>query len=168
MGNIIHPISEQEISEQIAVLLNTYNDLSYKRTFSDILQGKVKYIAETHGKRVLAACGYEHLSYQLSEIKHLVVHPNWRGKGLGRFMVKRCIEIIQTPLLYATVKRVNNSSINVFKSLGFKEACTYFNEEHDVIMLTRSSSKWTQKPNWKSVSLVDPENLGQGVSSSST
>ena len=152
MGTICHPLSKEVICEQIASLLNTYNDLSYTRTFPDIMNGKVDYLVETHGKEVIAVCGHEALNYQMVEIKHLVVHPSWRTKGLGSFMVGKCLNQVKAPLVYATAKSNNRGSIKIFESLGFKISCTYFNSTHEVTMLVRSNPKWIQKPNWKSVS----------------
>ena len=162
MGLIHHPISKEEIGEQIAALLNTHSDLSFRRNFSDILSGKVDYIVETHGRHVLAACGKERLNFQLTEVKHLVVRPDWRGKGLGQFMTKKIVQSIDTPLIYATVKRDNTPSLSIFKVEGFQESSVYFNENHDVVMLVRSNPKWTPKPDWKSVS-SDATNKDRGA-----
>lgn len=152
MSYIYHALSADDIVDQIAAMLNTHSDLAMKRIGEDIKRSNVDYIVETHGKYVIAACGMERLNYQITEVKHLVVRHDWRGRGLGHFMVKRVLERINTPLIYATVRRDNLPSLSVFKSAGFEEASTYFNQDHDVVMLSRANQKWTPKPNWKSVS----------------
>jgi amino-acid N-acetyltransferase len=50
-------------------------------------------IETNNNQRKIIGCASLHLwaSY-LSEIKSLAVHPDWQGKGVGKELVKRCLE----------------------------------------------------------------------------
>lgn len=146
-----------EIAEQIAGLLNTYNRLAQRRMAPDILQGRIDYVVELHGKLVIGACGLEKQSHSLSEMKHLVVRPDWRGKGVGKYVAQRALNICDSPMVYSTVRADNESSLRLLASLDFQKAGQYPAEGHEVILLVRTSPKWKQqKPDWKSVSSTGP------------
>ena len=148
-----HGLKPIDLSEQIASLINTYNDLSFRRTAIDVMNGKVDYVVESHGRWVLGCCGIERLNYQITEIKHLAVHADWRRKGVGRFLVKRALEMCETPLTYATIRAGNEASLALFGSLGFRESATYPTDSHQVALLVRVGPKWKEaKPSWTSVS----------------
>lgn len=146
-----------EIAEQIAGLLNSYNRLAMRRTSPDILQGRIDYVVELHGKMVIGACGLEKQSHSLTEMKHLVVRPDWRGKGVGKYVAQRALSICDTPMVYSTVRADNESSLRLLASLGFQQAGQYPSEGHEVILLVRTTPKWkSKKPDWKSVSSIEP------------
>jgi GNAT superfamily N-acetyltransferase len=46
-------------------------------------------------------------------------HPNFQGKGLGKFMIDGCMKI--WPTSYAKVKLGNTASDKLFLSVGFEE-----------------------------------------------
>jgi GNAT superfamily N-acetyltransferase len=46
-------------------------------------------------------------------------HPNFQGKGLGKFMIDACMKI--WPTAYAKVKLGNVASDKLFLSVGFEE-----------------------------------------------
>lgn len=146
-------LGHMDIAEQVAGLINTYNDLSHRRTPFDIIDGATDYIVETHGRWVLGCCGVERQGHQLTEIKHLSVNETWRGKGVGKFLVTRAIEMCETPLAYATVRSDNSASLALFRGLGFQEAVSYPTSNHNVTLLVRVGKKWEKsKPDWQSVS----------------
>lgn len=148
-----HSLSDYEIAKQIASLININNGLSLKRRSVDIIQNKIQYVIETHGKFVIASVGIERLSYTLSEIKHLVVRTEWRRRGVGKFIVKQALTKLTTPLVYCTVRSNNKTSIKVFKSLEFNQTEEYSTGQHKIILLTKTVPTWERKclnPTWKS------------------
>ena len=44
-------------------------------------------------------------------------HPNFQGKGVGKFMINQCMEI--WPTAFAKVKLDNEASIKLFEACGF-------------------------------------------------
>ena len=55
---------------------------------------------ETH----VAAAGLKRLSWLLTELKHVVVAPEFRRRGYGRAVVRLALEKAQTPVVIATVR----------------------------------------------------------------
>lgn len=151
------PISHQEIANQIADLINSYNSLATMRTSHDILNGNVRYVVETHGKFVIGLAGIEKVSYQLSELKHMVVHPDWRGKGLGSFVSKRALQLCETPSVYATVKITNKASIRALEKIEFLKAHEFSAGDHSLMMLIRAAPKCMTNttPKWNSCPETD-------------
>ena len=150
--NFYFGITHRDIAEQVAELVNFYNQLSLKRTGADVIGGAIDYVVETHGKHVIAACGLEKQSYTLTEMKHLVVREGWRGKGVGKFVAKRALSICDTPLVYSTVREDNIPSLNLLSSIDFQKSGEYPAVGHRVFMLARTTPKWQKSPDWKLVS----------------
>ena len=151
-------LPDYEVAKQIARLINVYNGLSLKRRSVDIIESRINYVVETHGKFVIGAVGIERVSFTFSEIKHLVVRPEWRRKGIGGFVVKRALQLVENPLAYCTIRADNKASIKLFESLGFVRADQYGTKDHDVVLLTRRSPRWEKqcsKATWKSGSFRD-------------
>jgi ribosomal protein S18 acetylase RimI-like enzyme len=44
-------------------------------------------------------------------------HPDYQGKGIGKFMINKCIEI--WPTAFAKVKINNKASLKLFEACGF-------------------------------------------------
>lgn len=154
-------IDAREIAFQLAGLLNTYNGLARKRYAVDILNSQTNYIVETHGKLVIGAVGIHKLSFHISEIKHLSVHEKWRGKNIGRFLLKRALALAETPFVYATIREDNSPSITLFESVGFSRVGEYAGVGHKVLIFTREITKWktdsTTEIDWKSVSYTEED-----------
>jgi len=146
-----------EIAEQIAYLLNSYNQLAQKRDAQNIVEGNIGYVVELHGKHVIAACGMEKQSHVISELKHLVVRPEWRGKGVARHVARRALEVCQTPFTYATVRVDNESSLKTLLGLGFSKNGSYKTETRTIELLTRINPKWQAPkiPDWMSGSWLE-------------
>lgn len=57
----------------------------------------------------------------------ICTHPDFQKKGVGKFMLKNCVEIF--PNSFGKVKLDNEVSIKLFESCGFKKK--YFLFEYD-------------------------------------
>ncbi len=148
-------LSKEEIGLQVANLLNSFNLLGKKRTVLDICEGRTNYIIETNGKFVAGAIGLDRQSYTFTEIKHLVVHPAYRRKGIAKYLVERAMKNSDTKLVFATVREDNHLSLDLFESLGFIRSGGYKTDEHNVILLVRMAPRWEkEKPQWKSSLLL--------------
>ena len=137
-------LDHQKIARQVAALINSHNRLFTRRSADDIICGKTNYVVETHGRWVLGAAGLERQGYTFTEIKHVVVHPKWRGKGVGKHLLRRALEVASTKMVYATVREDNENSLKLFESFGFRRSGNYATENHRVILLVRVSPQWEQ------------------------
>jgi N-acetylglutamate synthase-like GNAT family acetyltransferase len=137
-------LDHQDIAGQVATLLNCYNKLGTKKSITEITCGRTNYIVETHGRWVIGAVGLDRQSYTFTEIKHIVVHPDWRGKGIAKHLLKRALDITTTKMGYATIREDNEASLKLFESLGFRNAGDYAAENHRVVLLVRVSPQWEQ------------------------
>lgn len=140
--HLIRTLSEEDLCQQLADLLNKHSNLAKWRSAIDIKKSDVSYVVETHGRFLIGACGVHQQSPSISEVKNLVVLPHWRGKGLGKFLVGTAMQEAQTPLLYATIRKDNLSSLAVFQSLGFKVVEEYPAQDHSVILATKANDRW--------------------------
>lgn len=61
--------------------------------------------------------GYSIISYD-NELRHLYIDKNFRGIGLGKYLLNMTINIF--PELYLYVNKDNEIAINLYKSFKFK------------------------------------------------
>lgn len=160
------PIAHQEIAQQIAGLLNDHNGLSARRTAYDIMNSRAHYVVETHGKFVIGAAAIQKTSYQMSELKHMVVRPDWRGRGVGHFVGRRALNICETPVVYATARNSNIASLKTLEKLGFKRVEEFPTGGHSLSLLVRVAPKWKNsipkskslpEPNWANQVPLSPD-----------
>jgi len=138
-------LGDIQVARQVAKLINSYSGLVTKRNSADIMHPGTEYVIETHGNIVIAICGLSKVSSPLSELKHLVVRPEWRGRGVGLFMVSRALKLCQTPMVYATVKRNNHSSLTTLKKAGFTVSEEFSGITIPLILLLKVCSKWKKR-----------------------
>ena len=123
-------LKDLSIEEQIAILLNTYSNLALHYTASKIRHGKVKYLCLRYNGYVVGTVGIQKVNYYLTEIKHLCVMPNFRGKGLAKKLIRMAVDAVPTSLAISTIRAENESSQAVLKSLGFEQQ-TAFRSKYD-------------------------------------
>lgn len=137
-------LTHQQIAYQVAALINCHNGLSQRKSVADVQTGRTDYVVETHGQWVLGAIGLDRQSYTFTEIKHLVVHTEWRGKGVAKLLLKRALAIVSTKMVYATVREDNEASLKLFESFGFRRSGDYSAIDHRVVLLVRVGPQWKQ------------------------
>jgi GNAT superfamily N-acetyltransferase len=109
----------EEMAQQIAELVNRHNQWRTTFTGQRINRSSALYIVESFNEIVLGTVGVQQKSSKWTEIKHLVVRPEIREVGLGKRLVKRAIEEVQTPYMFANVRDDNRPSLKVFLGNGF-------------------------------------------------
>jgi ribosomal protein S18 acetylase RimI-like enzyme len=57
----------------------------------------------------------------------ICTHPDFQGKGIGKFMVNKCMEI--WPTAFAKVKINNEASLKLFESCGFTKKFYYLTKD---------------------------------------
>jgi N-acetylglutamate synthase-like GNAT family acetyltransferase len=138
-------IEDHEIASQVAGLLNKYNGLNTSYTLSHILDTQNDYIVETFGTIVIGCIKIERQSYNISELKHLVVLPEMRRKGIAVSLIKIGIIKAQSPIIYAMIRDDNIFSRHTFEQAGFSNTGLYTTGERDVLFYTSTSPKWKKQ-----------------------
>lgn len=138
-------ISDEEMALQISGLLNKHSKLSMVYSPEHIYNERNSYIVETIGQIVVGCVQVEKQAYALSEIKHLVVRPEMRGRGIARSLVGAALNFSATPLAYATIRKENLSSQAVFRACGFINASYYTTGDRDLLMFVATSPKWKKQ-----------------------
>jgi ribosomal protein S18 acetylase RimI-like enzyme len=80
----------------------------------------------------------------LTEIKHLVVHKSFRNIGLGTSLISRAEKLIDTPIIYATIRSKNVASLKLFQDAGFIVASTAKMEDHETLFLIKNNEAHLQ------------------------
>jgi N-acetylglutamate synthase-like GNAT family acetyltransferase len=135
-------ITDREVATQVASLINFNNRLNTIYTSEMILQSSINYIIESVGNTVIACIKIERQSYNITELKHLVVTPTSRGLGLGKTLVKSAMNRVTTPIMYAMIRHDNIPSQMVFSSCGFSHSGQYTTANRDVLLFTATGAAW--------------------------
>ena len=93
-----------------------------------VLNSGVKYLIELMGDSIVGVVGHELVRDNVSEIKHLCVHPSYRGRGLGKKLLSKAMVAAPTEYVFGLVR--SNNEINIRNNLsvgmrpvGKKRAC---------------------------------------------
>ncbi len=140
-----HIIDDRETASQIAGLLNKYNGLNTHYSTSLIFDAQNEYIVETFGPLVVGCIKVEKQSYNISELKHLVVLPEMRGRGIARALIRAGVLRAESPIIYAMIREDNGFSRRAFEASGFSNTGLYTTGERDVLFYMSTSPKWKKQ-----------------------
>ncbi len=79
-------------------------------------------------------------SWYLTEVKHLFVREEFRGNGMGKYLVTKALGKIDTPLACCTVRADNSISLGLFRRRGFQVIREFKNPEtgDQILFLVKS------------------------------
>ena len=63
---------------------------------------------------VFGSVAVQRFNFLLSEVKHLVVHPLFRRMGLAKHLLSFALGKVETPLVYASIRKENKASVTLF------------------------------------------------------
>ena len=129
--NYIRSIGEDQITNQICDLVNTYDGWCRPFTPEEIKRADGFYIIESLGRLVLGCIGLisVHDIMMYTEIRHLRVHPLARRQGLGKLLLQEAIRSMPTEVGVAFIKEDNIVSLNMFLKEGFVVAKKLIRED---------------------------------------
>ena len=87
--------------------------------------------------KVFASVALKKVSFSLSEICHLVVHPEMRGIGLGKLLVEKAVKNSKASFLYATIRSDNIASQKAFIANQFEKVSEKVVDDHTLFMYVR-------------------------------
>lgn len=137
MADFYISLSSSEIATQIAGLLNHYNKLTVKHSCGSIQGSLANYFVEVDKDKVVGCVATVKTSENLSLIKHICVHPNYRRLGIAKKLTSLAIEKSPTTYINMTIRSDNVPSQIMAKSLGFVLVERRKAGDHDVIMVGR-------------------------------
>jgi GNAT superfamily N-acetyltransferase len=119
----------EQLSE-VGTIISTYNPTA-------VIQRRY-YIVIEDG--IIKGCvGLIRRAWFMTEIKHLYVKEQYRGQGIGTFLVSKALKRIKSPLACCTVKADNLASLRVFQHFRFTPRERFVNQDtgNRVMLLTR-------------------------------
>lgn len=125
MANLI--LKEMDFSDLEGVY--EVSSLSLKETWSlnsiekELNNKLATYIVCLEDSKVLGFAGSWLIASE-GQITNIAVHPNSRGKGIGKYLMKKLIFVLKNKGCTDITLEVRKSNIiaqNLYKSLGFKE-----------------------------------------------
>ena len=115
MSKFILSMGVNTVAGQIADLLNSSHQLWYRQNKFSILNNNVKYIIELSQGQVVGMIGMERFG-KSTELKHLCVHENYRGHGIGKKLLSKGIECAPTDIVFGQVR--SDNIVNIRNNLG--------------------------------------------------
>lgn len=137
MADFYVSLSRQEMAKQIAMMINMHNKLYKIHSGYSVYKDKADYFVEVVGNSVVGCAGLSRRDTNLSEIKHVCVHPDYRKKGIGKKLVSLAIANAQTDYVYMTIRDDNVPSLRMAQSLGFVYVKKHWSKDHYVITVGR-------------------------------
>lgn len=137
VANFYISMSSGEIAAQIAGLLNHHNKLTKKHNRNSIQRGLANYFVEVDRDKVIGCVASMKASENLSTIKHMCVHPDYRQRGIAKKLAALAIEKSSTTYVNMTIRADNIPSQLMAKSLGFVFVERKNAGDHDIIMVGR-------------------------------
>jgi len=134
MSKFLLTITNKEIAAQIAELLNAGGQLIFNKSDLSIIGNSIKYVVEMVYDKVVGVVGLQIMTPQITEIKHLCVHPDYRRKGIGLKLLKKGLDYSTTTLVYGTVGLDNDVNIRNNFRLGFKPVAKYYSRGRCIIV----------------------------------
>jgi ribosomal protein S18 acetylase RimI-like enzyme len=149
MAKFYSSLSDDEIATQIAILLNTYNQLTIQHSMLSIKNSAANYFVEisrtANGfSRVVGCVGLLKEGYNLSRIYHVCVHPEYRQLGIAKKLINIAMQRCETSNVYMTIRDNNIPSLRMAGSLGFR----YIgrkpsrNNNHMIAIVGRETKLW--------------------------
>jgi ribosomal protein S18 acetylase RimI-like enzyme len=122
------------VAEQIAVLLNSQNQLTVPYTASKIIARQDGYIVRCDdNSKVLGAVELKKVQWYQCEINHLSVDPKSKRQGIGGWLLQEAearATDIGARIAQCTIRVGNAASDGLFRKHGYTPTVTFLNREN--------------------------------------
>jgi len=130
MAEFYVSLSEGEMADQIAAMLNHYNRWATKFNAMCLMSTQARYFVEIDsGKVVGCASNIPHDS-RITKIQHICVLPAYRGRGIAKKLTEMAITHCNTDLVFMTIRQDNHASLSLANSLGFVYVTKHWFRDH--------------------------------------
>ena len=119
MAQILTRLTSEEIARQIAVLLNSHNELKGRHSAYTVLASPATYFVELCEGQVVGCSAILQEDSMLTRQFHLCTHPDFRRRGIAGRLKQTGIERAKTPYVYVTVRDNNIPSLRIQEKFGF-------------------------------------------------
>lgn len=164
MANFYMSLSAEEVSRQVAELLNSHNQLNKQHSAHTLTKDKGAYFIDVVGGQVIGCQAIHKENDQLTRLFHLCVHPAWRRKGIARKLKLAALSNVNTPYACVTIREDNIASINLNTSLGFVFVKKDLVGDHHVLTLGRIMTD----VRYRATGMGSQKSRGEGYQSTST
>lgn len=137
MADFYMTLSAEEISRQIATLLNVHNKLRTQYNVNTVMGMRGAYFVDIIGGQVIGCSAIFRENDQMTRQFHLCVHPDFRRKGIARKLKLAGLRNVTTPYVYVTIREDNVASINLNMSTGFALVKKDWARDHYVLTFGR-------------------------------
>jgi len=120
----ISPATSKDLKEMYKIELLSYRDPWPKEMFimDYLFNSNSRYYSAKWMKKVVGFLGLWFEEYRL-HIVNIAVHPNYRGRGIGRKIMEFAIKLAEKERkneIYLEVRESNVSAQKLYQHLGFK------------------------------------------------
>jgi [ribosomal protein S18]-alanine N-acetyltransferase len=144
---MIHKMGESDLDEVVQMDASSRPTPWSRQSFSQELQNPVSYCftlkkeIDSHDQNIGFLCF--RIVGQESEILSLVIHPNFRGKGLGKQLMTFYIDFCtqrEVQAYYLETAAGNQAAIRLYRSFSYSSIGVrpkYYQETEDALLMAR-------------------------------
>lgn len=107
-----------------------------KRSLKELRATINNFFVYEEDNKVVGCCSLEIYSQKLAEIRSLVVHCQYRNRGIGTALVKKCLVEAKKKGIYQVLSVTDKSDL--FEKLGFR---TEVDEKHAMFLNLNSKNQ---------------------------
>jgi amino-acid N-acetyltransferase len=112
------------------------------RTLKEIRKiSKYFYVCEDNGE-IIGCCSLEIYNKKLSEIRSLVIRPEYQNKGIGSKLIKACFKEAKRKKIYEVLAITDK--VKFFEKLGFRKC---LNNQYPMFIKLKSKNKTNRVAN---------------------
>ena len=134
-------IGASSVASQIADLINSGHQLLIKLSSHSVLGSQIKYIVELDEDKVIGVIGLEQQKINVTELKHLCVHPDYRNKGIGKKLLECGIRSATTRCVYGQVGADNITNIKNNIKVGMRPIGKKMGHGRYIIIFARDKNE---------------------------